>query len=59
MTIEIGIIISLVSIIITATSFIIAQKKSGKDDGMKLGEFMGMIKTEISNIKRDDRRIKK
>lgn len=51
MTIEIGIIISLISILITAASFIIAQKKSGKDDGMKLGTFMGEIRTEISNIK--------
>ena len=40
MTIEVGIIISLVSIIITAASFIISQKKTSKDDGMSLGKFM-------------------
>ena len=51
MTIEIGIIISLIGCIIAVVSFIIGQKKSGKDDGLELGNFMGMIKTEIANIK--------
>ena len=51
MTIEIGIIISLIGCIIGIVSFIIGQKKAGKDDGLELGNFMGMIKTEIANIK--------
>lgn len=59
MTIEIGIIISLIGCIIAVVSFIIGQKKSGKDDGLQMGEFMGMIKTEIANIKRHDRRIER
>ena len=59
MTIEVGIIISLIGCIIAVVSFIIGQKKAGKDDGLELGEFMGMIKTEIANIKRYDRRIKR
>lgn len=40
MTIELGIIISLVGCIIGIISFIIGQKKAGKDDGLSLGEFM-------------------
>ena len=36
MTIEIGIIVSLIGCIIAVVSFIIGQKKSGKDDGMTL-----------------------
>ena len=51
MTIELGIIISLVGCIIGIVSFIIGQKKSSKDDGMSLGAFMGEIKAEINSIK--------
>ena len=51
MTIEIGIIISLIGCIIGIVSFIIGQKKSSKDDGMELGTFMGEIRAEIANIK--------
>ena len=40
MTIEVGIIISLIGCIIAVVSFILGQKKSGKDDGMELGTFM-------------------
>ena len=36
MTIEIGIIVSLIGCIIAVVSFIIGQKKSGKDGGMTL-----------------------
>ena len=36
MTIEIGIIISLIGCLIGIVSFIIGQRKSGKDDGMTL-----------------------
>lgn len=41
MTVEIGIIISLVTAIIGIISFIIGQKKSSKDDGMSLRYFYG------------------
>ena len=41
MTIEIGIIISLIGCIIGIVSFVIGQKKSGKDDGMSLRFFYG------------------
>ena len=51
MTIELGIIISLVGCIIGIVSFIIGQKKSGRDDGMEFGQFIGEIKTELANIK--------
>ena len=51
MTIEVGIIISLIGCIIAVVSFILGQKRSSKDDGLELGSFMGMIKTEIANIK--------
>lgn len=51
MTIEIGIIISLIGCIIGIVSFIIGQKKSSKDDGMELGTFIGEIKAELNNIK--------
>ena len=59
MNVELGIIIALIGCIIGIVSFIIGQKKSSKDDGLQMGEFMGMIKTEIANIKRYDRRIKR
>lgn len=59
MTVEIGIIISLITCMIGIVSFILGQKKSSKDDGLSMGKFMGEIKTEIANIKRNDRRIKK
>lgn len=51
MSIEIGIIISLIGCIIGVVGFVIGQKKAGKDDGMELGTFIGEIKTEIANIK--------
>lgn len=41
MTVELGIIISLVGCIIGIVSFIIGQKKSGKDDGMSLRYIYG------------------
>lgn len=40
MTIELGVIIALISCIIGIVSFIIGQKKTSKDDGLTLGEFM-------------------
>lgn len=51
MTIEIGIIISLIGCIIAVVSFIIGQRKTGKDDGMTLGQFIGEMRTEIASIK--------
>ena len=47
MSIEIGIIISLITCIIGIVSFIIGQKKTGKDDGMK--EVDGKIKEAIAD----------
>jgi hypothetical protein len=40
MTIEIGIIISLIGCLVGVVSFILGQKKSSKDDGLSLGKFM-------------------
>ena len=51
MTIEIGIILALISGIIGIVSFFIGQKKASKDDGMELGAFMGEVKAELANIK--------
>lgn len=51
MTIEIGIIISLIGCLIGIVSFIIGQRKTGKDDGMTLGQFIGEMRTEIASIK--------
>ena len=51
MTIELGIIISLIGCIIGIISFIIGQKKSSKDDGLSLGTFMGEMRAEINSIK--------
>lgn len=36
MTVELGIILSLIGCIVAVVSFVIGQKKSGKDDGMTL-----------------------
>ena len=44
MTIEIGIIISLIGCIIAVVSFIVGQKKSGKDDGLSLRSIYGRNK---------------
>ena len=56
MTIEIGIILALISGIIGIVSFFIGQKKASKDDGMELGAFMGEVKAELANIKVNDKR---
>ena len=50
MTVEIGIIISLIGCIIGIVSFILGQKKSSKDDGLSMGKFMGEINAKIANI---------
>lgn len=58
MTIEIGIIISLIGCIIGIVSFIIGQRKSGKDDGMTLGQFIRRNENRNCFNKRNDKRIK-
>lgn len=40
MTVELGIIVSLIGCILGVVGFVIGQKKSGKDDGLSLGTFM-------------------
>ena len=40
MTIEIGIITTLITTIIGIVGFVIGQRKSGKDDGLQMGKFM-------------------
>ena len=55
MTIEIGIIISLVGCIIGIVSFIIGQKKSGRDDGMSLRLFYGRDESRNCFNKGDDK----
>jgi len=51
MTVELGIILSLIGCIVAVAGFYIGQKKSSKDDGIELGTFMGEIRTEIASIK--------
>ena len=55
MTIEIGIIISLIGCIIAVVSFIIGQKKSGKDDGMTLRSIYRRNENRNSINKRYDK----
>ena len=59
MTVELGIIISLIGCIIGIVSFIIGQKKAGKDDGMELGTFIRRNKNRNSQYKIYDNGIKK
>ena len=56
MTVEIGIIFSLIACIIGVAGFIVGQKKSSKDDGLSLGEFMRWNKNWNSKHKRHDKR---
>lgn len=51
MTVELGVIISLISVILAVTSFVFARKKENKTDGFEMGSFFGEIKSEIGNIK--------
>ena len=59
MTVEIGIIISLICCILTVVGFIIGQKKASKDDGFDLGKFMRRNKRKNSKHRKYDNRIKK
>ena len=51
MTVEVGLIISIISISIAIASFLLGRKKENKTDGFELGQFMGEIKSEIKYIK--------
>jgi len=51
MNVEVGLIISIVSIAIATASFLFNRKKENKTDGFELGQFMGEIKSEIKSIK--------
>ena len=51
MTVELGVIISLISVILAVTSFEFTRKKENKTDGFEMGSFFGEIKSEIGNIK--------
>ena len=55
MTIEIGIIISLIGCLIGVVSFIIGQRKSGKDDGMELRDIHRRDKGRVKQYKRNDK----
>ena len=50
MNVEVGLIISIVSITIAIASFMFGRKKENKTDGFELGQFMGEIKSEIKSI---------
>ena len=51
MSIEIGIVYTTITLILAVAGFYIGQKKSSKDDGMTLGQFIGEMRTEIASIK--------
>lgn len=51
MTVEIGAVISVVSLFIAVASFAFSRKKENKTDGFEMGSFFGEIKSEIGNIK--------
>lgn len=51
MTVEIGVIISVISAVLAIASFAFARKKENKTDGFEMGSFFGEIKSEIGNIK--------
>ena len=51
MTVEIGVILSVISAVLAIASFAFARKKENKTDGFEMGSFFGEIKSEISNIK--------
>lgn len=51
MTLEIGVFLSVISVIVTVSNLIMNSKKANKTDGFELGKFMGEMKSEISSIK--------
>ena len=51
MTVEVGAVLSVISVIVAVASFIMNSKKTNKTDGFELGKFMGEMKSEIGSIK--------
>ena len=51
MTVELGVIISVVSVGVAILSLVMNGKKANKNDGFELGNFMGEMKSEIKSIK--------
>lgn len=56
---NINILIAAAGLVLAAFTFFLGQKRSNIDDGQKLGEFMGEIRTDIRNIKDDINEMKK
>lgn len=51
MTIELGVGLSVISVLVAIASFAMNSKKNNKTDGFELGKFMGEMKSEIGSIK--------
>ena len=51
MTIELGVGLSVISVIVAVASFAMNSKKTNKTDGFELGKFMGEMKSEITSIR--------
>ena len=51
MTVEIGVFLSVISVLVAIASFAMNSKKTNKTDGFELGKFMGEMKSEIGSIK--------
>ncbi len=58
MTVELGVVISIVSVAIAVASFLFGRKKENKTDGFELGQFMRRDKIRDKIYKRYDRRFK-
>lgn len=56
--VTISLIVAVLGVIISITSFFASQRKTNTDDGRKMGEFMGEIHADIKNIKEDIAEIK-
>jgi Sec-independent protein translocase protein TatA len=54
-----NLLIAAAGLVLAAFTFFLGQKRSNIDDGQKLGEFMGEIRTDIRNIKDDINEMKK
>ena len=54
-----NLIIGIVGALVAVLTFFLGPKRANIDDGQKLGEFMGEIRTDIRNIKDDINEIKK
>ena len=51
MTLDIGVVLSIISVIVAVSSLLMNNKKTNKTDGFELGKFMGEMKSEIGSIK--------